>query len=302
MFESVRLGVKALAAGSGGFFLLPGDMPLVTGHTFRSILETQRSPETAAVQPFYRGKPGHPPLILASCYDYICAYDGEGGLRGALTFFKDRTLRLDVPDPAILMDADLPEDYDRLLRCLEERTVPSPEVCEEIWKWFQTPELVTAHCRLVAETAREWALKLIQAGHPLNLNLVTAGALLHDVAKGVSHRDHDTVGADWLEDMGYPSVAEVVRAHTNLPEDALNPLDERAVVHLADKQVQNTTKVTVNQRFQSVLDRFADDPEALTAINRRKRNVLEILEKIHEILDGTLKEKNIDKTDSVLIQ
>jgi putative nucleotidyltransferase with HDIG domain len=284
MFESVRLGVKSLTADSGGFFLLPGDMPLVAGHTFRSLLEAKQSAPAAVVQPFYRGKPGHPPLIGASCRARICAYDGEGGLRGALTSFQDQTLRLDVPDPAILMDADLPEDYACLTRYAESRAIPSPEVCEELWAWFQTPKFITAHCRLVAETAQEWTRKLMRAGYPLDLNLVTAGALLHDVAKGANRRNHDTLGASWLEDMGYSSAAKIVGAHTDLPEDALDPLDERAVVYLADKQVQRTTRVTVDQRFQTVLDRFADDPEALTAINRRKKATLNILEKICLIL------------------
>jgi putative nucleotidyltransferase with HDIG domain len=284
MFESVRLGVKALAFDSSGFFLLPGDVPLVTGHTIRSILEAARSSEFAVVQPFYRGKSGHPPLVLDSCYRHIDAYNGENGLRGALAFFKDQTLRLDVPDPAILMDADLPEDYARMARYATERAIPSPEVCEEIWKWFHTPEPVTAHCRLVAETALEWARKLIKAGRPLNLDLVTAGALLHDVAKGASRREHDAVGAKWLEDMGYPSAAQVVGAHTDLPRDALRLIDERAVVYLADKQVQKTARVTVDRRFQSTLDRFAGDPEAVAAINRRKKDAIEILNKIHQIL------------------
>jgi hypothetical protein len=108
--------------------------------------------------------------------------------------------------------------------------------------------------------------------------------LLHDVAKGASHRDHDSVGASWLEDMGYPSVAKIVGAHTDLPEDAMDPPDERAIVYLADKQVQRTTKVTVNQRFQSVLDRFAGNPEALAAIHRRKKDALKILGNVYDIL------------------
>jgi putative nucleotidyltransferase with HDIG domain len=286
MFESVRLGVQALADDSSGFFLLPGDVPLVAGHTFRAILDAARDSRAAVVQPFYRGEAGHPPLVQASCYGYIRAYEGRDGLRGALTFFKDRTLRLDVPDPAILMDADLPEDYACLTRYAKERFVPSPAVCEEIWKWFQTPPLVTAHCRLTAEVAREWAHKLIRAGHALDLDLVMAGALLHDVAKAADNRDHDTLGARWLKDLGYSSVAKIIEAHTNLPEDALALLDERAVVYLADKQAQGTARVTVAQRFQGVLDRFADDPEALSAISRRKKSALDILERIRGVIGG----------------
>jgi HD superfamily phosphohydrolase YqeK len=182
------------------------------------------------------------------------------------------------------MDADRPEDYQLLLQYAKDRNIPTTEVCKDIRKWFQTPEQVSAHCERVSEVAVEWAQKLTQAGHPLNIPLVRAGALLHDVAKGAGHRHHASIGGEWLADLGYLSVAEVVAAHTDLPEEAMDLLDERAVVHLADKLVQKQSDVTIDQRFQTVIDRFADTPEALEAALRRKQTAQRLQQKFFDII------------------
>jgi putative nucleotidyltransferase with HDIG domain len=184
------------------------------------------------------------------------------------------------------MDADCPEDYQLLLQYAKDRDIPTIEVCKDIRRWFQTPEYVSAHCDRVADVAVEWAQKLVQAGHPLNIPLVRAGALLHDVAKGTGHghRQHTPIGTKWLEDLGYSSVAQVVAAHTDLPEDAMDLLDERAVVHLADKLVQRQSDVTIEQRFQTVINRFADNPEALAAALHRKQTAQQLYQKFLNII------------------
>jgi CTP:molybdopterin cytidylyltransferase MocA/HD superfamily phosphohydrolase YqeK len=284
MFESVRLGVAALAPHSGGFFFLPGDVPLVAEHTIRALLKIRQTSGARVIQPVYRGSPGHPPFVDASCYDEIIRYDGQNGLRGALDCFQKETLLLEVPDPAILMDADRPEDYHRLLQYVKDRNIPAPGLCEDILRWFQVPDHVSAHCARVAEVAVELAQRLARAGHPLNIPLIQAGALLHDVAKGAGHRQHDIIGGEWLTDLGYPAIAVIVTAHTDLPDEAMDLFDERAVVHLADKLVQRQSDVTVEQRFQTVIDRFTDTPEALAAALRRKQTAQRLQQRFLDII------------------
>ena len=290
MFESVRLGINAMSAESEGFFFLPGDVPLVSEYTIKTMLNVWKSDQTLVIQPTYRGKPGHPPFISAECYSYITHYSGDNGLRGALDFFKDKTKQLNTPDPAILLDADKPEDYNRLVQYAQNRGIPSLELCEDIWECFRTPKLVIGHSRKVTDVAMNIAMKLTQAGHALNLELVRVSALLHDIAKGADNKNHDSLGSEWLNDLGYPEVARVVASHTDLPEEALDLLDERAVVHLADKLVQGGTVVTLEQRFQKPADRYNGDEKAMEAIFRRKRIALTLQERIQALIQPNEKE------------
>jgi HD-like signal output (HDOD) protein len=100
----------------------------------------------------------------------------------------------------------------------------------------------------------------------LNVEVVRAGALLHDVAKG--RPDHANVGAALLRSMDFPRVATVVSAHTDL-DFSSGQLDESAIVYLADKLVRGDNQVTLNQRFQTALARFSNDPHTLNAVQNR---------------------------------
>jgi HD superfamily phosphohydrolase YqeK len=118
----------------------------------------------------------------------------------------------------------------------------------------------------VAEVAERIALALACRGLSLNLELVRAGALLHDLAKGWP--DHAVVGADLLRSMDFPRVATVVGAHTELDFSG-GQLDESAIVYIADKLVRGESVVTLDQRFAPALARFSDNPLALRAAQSR---------------------------------
>ena len=76
-------------------------------------------------------------------------------------------------------------------------------------------------------------------------DLLVAGALLHDVAR--TEPQHAQRGAEYLTELGYPRVADIVRQHHGL--DAPGELNEAAVVFLADKLVQGERFVGVEARF-----------------------------------------------------
>jgi molybdenum cofactor cytidylyltransferase len=283
MFESVRLGLMEFRDESDAFFLLPGDVPLVRPYTIRALIKSWEEGDAAVLQPVYQGRLGHPPLIGRTCYDRILNYGGSGGLKGALKQFAAKAKELELPDPGLVMDADTPNEYAAMRRYAANMQTPLPDVCVAIWEWFHTPEQTRLHCRAVAEKAKELARKMAVAGCHLNEQLLEAAALLHDVAKGQGN--HTECGRLWLEEMGYLQVARVVAAHTDLPEEAITLMDERAVVYLADKMIRHDKEVTLDERFQGVLDKFASDPEAVRAIYRRIDKARRVQENI-EALSG----------------
>ena len=107
MLYSVQLGLQKLA-DCDGFFLLPGDMPMIGSAVFAALIE-RFDEEARVIYPVYHGKIGHPPLIPASLIPAILAYEGEGGLKAVLR--KEPSSMIAVPDVAIMLDLDTPEDY-----------------------------------------------------------------------------------------------------------------------------------------------------------------------------------------------
>lgn len=274
MLASVRLGVAALKENCEAFFLLPGDMPLVRPYTLQTLIKLKNTEKIAVIRPAYSGRRGHPPLIDKSCFENILTYEGTDGLRGALACFKKNTVDYEIPDPGILIDADTPDDYARMCQYAKYMGIPSPELCEKILKWFGISEDIAAHCKAVAVKAKKLSYKLIKAGYPINIQLVEAAALLHDIAKGQDN--HAQCGRDWLEDMGYGEVARVVGTHTDLPAEAIDEMDERAILYLADKLTMQDKCITLDERFCASLDKYQNDALILKIILERKNKAMRI--------------------------
>ena len=118
--------------------------------------------------------------------------------------------------------------------------------------------------------------------------LVTAGALLHDIAR--EQPRHADAGADLLERLHYRRVAAVVRPHVRLGDRAGDEPDEAQVVYLADKLVQGTRVVGLDARFAVRLERFAGDPEARAAVLERKEEAARVLRRVERILGAPVDE------------
>jgi molybdenum cofactor cytidylyltransferase len=114
---SLRCGLEALPASAGAVVVLLVDQPRVTAALInRLIAAFEAAPEAAAVAPRYRGQRGTPVLLAQPLFAEVCALEGDPGARPMLTRYADAIHWLDVDDPAVVEDADTPEDYERLLR------------------------------------------------------------------------------------------------------------------------------------------------------------------------------------------
>ena len=112
---------------------------------------------------------------------------------------------------------------------------------------------------------------LAEAGFDLHLPLVTVGALLHDLGKTAclgTLTNHAELGAGYLEELGYPHVAQVVREHVHLDVTITDsrPLREAEIVNYADKRVLHEEVVTLAARFADLKVRYGRTPEALARI------------------------------------
>jgi len=136
--------------------------------------------------------------------------------------------------------------------------IPSAEFCLELLKRFGTYPHIIAHIKQVTKVALFLGRELEKQGIRLNISLIEAGALLHDIAKtySIEHPgvDHAAKGAEWVRKLGYPAVAEIVASHVELPEPIA--LDERAIVNYADKRVKHDQIVSLEERFEDLLARY----------------------------------------------
>ncbi len=152
--------------------------------------------------------------------------------------------------------------------------IPSEEECMEILSRYGTPKHVVAHCVAVKNRAVQLWERLKRDGHPLNLPLIVAGALLHDIAR--TENDHAKVGADVVRSMGYEAVADIIEVHMHLG-NFQGVIDEKALVFAADKLVIGDKKCTLEDRYY---DAIRKHPEKLDLINRRKKEADRVLREI----------------------
>ena len=134
------------------------------------------------------------------------------------------------------------------------------------------------HCAAVSKKTAALCGKLKAAGLELDTGLARAAAALHDIARG--HSDHAAVGGEWLRELGYPRHGEIIARHMDIEPGA--PLDESAVVFIADKLVKGGRAVTLAERFDGSLGRCTT-PQALAAHNARRQAAMNIAEKINNV-------------------
>ena len=91
------------------------------------------------------------------------------------------------------------------------RIAPDEAQCVRLWDRYGTPEPVRAHCRAVCEEALSLGEELRRAGVRVDIPLLTAGALLHDLMR--HKKDHPKEGARCLLKEGYPMPAQIILRH-----------------------------------------------------------------------------------------
>ena len=107
MYDSIKLGLRALQPGYDAVYITPGDVPLVRPETIKAM---QGLP-TQIIRPIGQGKLGHPVLFDAALVPELLEYGGENGMLGAVSALKRPVIDLPVDDTGVIMDADTKADF-----------------------------------------------------------------------------------------------------------------------------------------------------------------------------------------------
>ena len=251
MFSSIQCGVRTLEEDVEAFFLLPADYPCIKVETIKQLVTAFEQRAGEVIYPCFEGKRGHPPLISMKYCLPILNSQKQDNLGTVLKNNVGIYQEIDVNDSGIIHDLDKGSDYGLLVGIDKMQVFPVQEECFALLRQAEVNENIILHAKTVTDVAVKIAETLNSAGCHLNLGLVLAGSLLHDIAKG--QNDHALKGKEMVNRLGYPGVADIVGSHMDISIRQDKQLDEAAIVYLADKLVQGSRTVSLEERFSQAL-------------------------------------------------
>lgn len=143
--------------------------------------------------------------------------------------------------------------------------IPSKNDCYRLMCEMGMLDNIVAHCMQVCRVAMILSQNLLAQGFQLNIDLIRAAGLLHDITKTRSIKtgeNHADTGGQYLIEHGYPEVGNLVRQHVRLDQYP-NPLalGEAQIINYSDKRVLHEEIVPLDKRLDYILAKYAKIPE-----------------------------------------
>lgn len=173
--------------------------------------------------------------------------------------------------------------------------IPSPDQCLELIEKMRMMSHIIDHSRMVQRVAKTLTHFLKQKNPHLNLDLILAGAILHDITKTRSittGEKHAQTGGALLTRIGYFEVGEVVRQHVVLDQTVDRNIDqsiitEAAIVNYADKRVLHDQVVPLEDRLSYIMKRYGTSERAVERIKIMWKDTILLEQALFKNLDIT---------------
>jgi len=160
--------------------------------------------------------------------------------------------------------------------------IPGRQECLELMKTYRMLPHIQAHSHMVCTVAVEIARALNGNGSRFDIAEIEAAALLHDITKTQSletGEDHASTGAALLKKLGFHRIAQIVQEHIT-PRDRGAMLTVEELISYADKCVLHDRMVTLDERFDYLVQRYGHTELALNRIAAAKQRTRAIEDKI----------------------
>jgi len=149
-------------------------------------------------------------------------------------------------------------------------------------------ENIISHSLAVTRVALFLSVELNKRGQRINVRLVEAASLLHDLTKTEclkTREDHAMTGSQLLKRIGYERVGEIVARHIWLGKE-VDPLCvcEEEIVNYADKRVMHDRIVSLEERFRDLKERYGKLRRADDYLEHLRKEIYGIENKIFLIL------------------
>jgi len=167
--------------------------------------------------------------------------------------------------------------------------IPTRETCLSLMDQEAMLPNIKAHSLQVARIALCLGKNLMVHFPELNMDLVEAGSLLHDIAKTEclkTRANHALVGEEKVRAMGFDSLAPIVAQHVRLEDKYFQNgcLDEVVLVHYADKRVRHEEVVDLEERFTYLVETYGRSQEAVQRIEALYQDTLKVEKRIFRLL------------------
>ena len=143
--------------------------------------------------------------------------------------------------------------------------IPSKNDCFRLMCEAKMLENIVAHSLQVCRVGMSLVDHLRLEGVTLDGKLVQAATLLHDITKTRSFEtaeNHAQTGGQFLTDLGYVEVGNLVRQHVRLDDYSENRgLSEALIINYADKRVLHDRIVSLDDRMRYIQERYGIGPE-----------------------------------------
>jgi uncharacterized protein len=162
------------------------------------------------------------------------------------------------------------------------------------------PPQVIRHCLSVADLAIETARELLAKGLKVDVELVEAGAILHDLGRSKNHTvGHGVVGAQMAQSLGLPQpLVNIIKRHVGggisaeeaavfgWPKDSYMPqtLEEKIVCY-ADKLIDKSRRVSIEIEIGRL--QKENKIEAADRIRKLNIEITDLLGNSHDHLNVT---------------
>lgn len=115
---SVRTGLGALRPEIQAVLMVLADQPALTPALLRTLVARYHASGAPIVAPYHQGRRGNPVLFDRGLFPELLAVEGDQGGREVITRYQARIERVQIDDPAVILDVDTPHDYEQA-RALE---------------------------------------------------------------------------------------------------------------------------------------------------------------------------------------
>lgn len=175
--------------------------------------------------------------------------------------------------------------------------LPSREECIKLLNKYEIFPNVMKHSLTVNKVSVFLAKKLKEKQIDVDIDLVDRSSLLHDVAKSDEIRMenkgtgllHAEIGYNILMEEGYSDIAKIIKVHvlTSLFDSFNDWTWEQKIVQYADDRVMHDKIVTIDQRFNDLVQRYGKKKGTLNQITETRKYIKELEKQIYDIIGGS---------------
>jgi len=166
---------------------------------------------------------------------------------------------------------------------LKTARIPDINECLDLMQQYQMLPNIKDHSIVVARVAEIITSGLIKTGHDISLEMVIAGALLHDIGKTScldNDDDHAVKGFEICIAHDLNEIADIIAEHVILKDyrPSMN-FTEKEIVYYADKRVNHDQVVSLEERLDYILKRYGMANETRCAAIKKNYARCQDLEK-----------------------